>query len=94
MTKRSTSSNTATTKNVLTQLVTSLAQAPLTQSIKATCNSAPKDDDKYQKLSDQVKQLQKQIQQVNSENSVAAYQPVPTGPPAAASNFNYRPRIR
>ena len=92
MTKRSTSSNTATT-NVLAQLVTSLAQAPLTQSIEAT-NSAPKDDDKYQKLSDQVKQLQKQIQRVNSKNSVAAYQPVPTGPPAAASNFNYRPRIR
>lgn len=93
MTKRSTSSNTATTKNVLTQLVTSLAQALLTQSIKAT-NSAPKDDDKYQKLADQVKQRQKQIQRVNSKNSVAAYQPVPTGPPAAASNFNYRPRIR
>ena len=93
MTKRSTSSNTATTKDVLTQLVTSLAQAPLTQSIEAT-NSAPKDDDKYQKLSDQVKQLQKQIQRVNSKNSVAAYQPVPTGLPAAASNFNYRPRIR
>lgn len=48
------SSNTASTKNVLTQLVTSLAQAPLTQSIEAT-NSAPKDDNKYQKLSDQVK---------------------------------------
>ena len=93
MTKRSTSSNTATTKTVLTQLVTSLAQAPLTQSIEAT-NSAPKDDDNYQKLSDQVKQLQKQIQRVNSKNSAAAYQPVPTGPPAAASNFNYGPRIR
>ena len=91
MTKRSTSSNTATNKNVLTQLVTSLAQAPLTQSMEAT-NSAPKDDDKYQKLSDQVKQLQKQIQRVNPKNSVAAYQPVPTGRPAAASNFNYRPR--
>ena len=93
MTKRSTSSNTATTKNVLTQLVTSLAQAPLTQSIEAT-NSAPKDDDKYQKLSDQVQHLQKQIQRGNSKNSVAAYQPVSTGPPAAASNFNYRPKIR
>ena len=54
MTKRSTSSNTATTKTVLTQLVTSLAQAPLKQSIEAT-NSVRKDDDKYQKLSDQVK---------------------------------------
>ena len=90
VTKRSTPSNTA--QNALTQLVTSLAQAPLTQSIAAT-TSAPKDDDKYQKLSDQVKQLQKQMQRVNSDTSVAAYQPVPTGPPAAASNFNgnYRP---
>ena len=44
VTKRSTSSNTATTKTVLTQLVTSLAQAPLTQSIEAT-NSVRKDDD-------------------------------------------------
>ena len=38
--------------------------------------------------------IQKQIERVNSKNSVATYQPVPTGPPAAASDFNYWPRIR
>ena len=37
--------------------------------------------------------IQKQIERVDSKNSVATYQPVPTGPPAAATNFNYWPRI-